>query len=151
MDFSFTEEQDMLRISARDFLARECPKARVRELGKDEEAMIAVWHRMAELGWMGLVFPEEYGGMAASFMDLVILMEEMGRNILPGPFFSTIALCALGLLEYGSRDQKARFLPRIARARLLGFRSGRVIRQNQSFRSGTSCCVEGKGLHYPGA
>ena len=115
MDFSFTEEQDMLRVSARNFLAKECPKARVRELDKDERGYDPqVWHRMAELGWMGLVFPEEYGGMAASFMDLVILMEEMGRNILPGPFFSTIALCALPLLEYGSSDQKARFLPRIA-------------------------------------
>jgi len=114
MDFSFTEEQDMLRISARDFLAKECPKARVRELNKDEIGYDPqVWHRMAELGWMGLVFPEEYGGMAASFMDLVILMEEMGRTILPGPFFSTIALCALALLEYGSSDQKARFLPQI--------------------------------------
>jgi len=54
---------------------------------------------MAKLGWMGLIFPEEYGGMGASFMDLVILMEEMGRNIVPAPFFSTIALCALPLLE----------------------------------------------------
>jgi len=114
MDFSFTEEQDMLRISARDFLAEECAKTKVRELSQDEIGYDRqVWHRMAELGWMGLVFPEEYGGMAASFLNLVILMEEMGRNILPGPFFSTIALCALPLLEYGSRDQKARFLPRI--------------------------------------
>jgi alkylation response protein AidB-like acyl-CoA dehydrogenase len=114
MDFSFTEEQDMLRISARDFLAKECPKVKVRELGKDERGYDAeVWHRMAELGWMGLTFPEEYGGMAGSFMDLVILMEEMGRNILPGPFFSTIALCALPLLEYGNTDQKVEFLPRI--------------------------------------
>ena len=116
MDFSFTEEQDMLRISARDFLAKECPKARVRDLGKDEIGYDPqVWRRMAELGWMGLVFPEEYGGTAASFMDLVILMEEMGRSILPGPFFSTVALCALPLLEYGSGDQKASFLPQIAR------------------------------------
>ena len=115
MDFSFTEEQDMLRISARDFLAKECPKTRVRELDRDERGYDPqMWHRMAELGWMGLVLPEEYGGTAAGFMDLVILMEEMGRNILPGPFFSTIALCALPLLEYGSGGQKARFLPQIA-------------------------------------
>jgi len=115
MDFSFTEEQDMLRVSARDFLAKECPRAKVRELDKDERGYDPqVWRRMAELGWMALVFPEEYGGTAASFMDLVILMEEMGRNILPGPFFSTIALCALPLLEYGSSDQKVRFLPQIA-------------------------------------
>jgi len=116
MDFSFTEEQEMLQMLARDFLAKECPKAKVREMDKDERGYDPqMWHSMAELGWMGLIFPEEYGGMDASFMDLVILMEEMGRNILPGPFFSTIALCALPVLEYGSTEQKIKFLPRIAK------------------------------------
>jgi alkylation response protein AidB-like acyl-CoA dehydrogenase len=116
MDFSFTEEQDMLRVSARDFLAKECAKAKVREMARDERGYDSqMWRRMAELGWMGLVFPEEYGGTGGSFMDLVILSEEMGRNILPGPFFSTVALCALPLLEYGSSEQKTRFLPQIAK------------------------------------
>jgi alkylation response protein AidB-like acyl-CoA dehydrogenase len=116
MDFSFTEEHDMLRISARNFLAKECPKAKVRELDRDERGHdLQMWHDMAGLGWMGLVFPEEYGGMGASFTGLVILMEEMGRNILPGPFFSTIGLCALPILEYGSSEQKAKFLPQIAK------------------------------------
>ena len=116
MDFSFTEEQDMLRISARDFLTKECPKAKVREMDSDERGYDPqMWRSMAELGWMGLIFPEEYGGMRGSFMDLVILMEEMGRNILPGPYFSTIALCALPLLEYGSSEQKTRLLPQIAK------------------------------------
>jgi len=116
MDFIFTEEQEMLRILAGDFLAKECPKAKIRDVDKDERGYDPqMWHSMAELGWMGLIFPEEYGGMGASFMDLVILMEEMGRNILPGPFFSTIALCALPLLEYGSSEQKTKFLPRIAK------------------------------------
>ncbi|MCK5124299.1 MAG: acyl-CoA/acyl-ACP dehydrogenase [Dehalococcoidia bacterium] len=116
MDFSFTEEQDMLRILARDFLVKECPKAEVREMTKDERGYDPqMWRSMAGLGWMGLIFPEEYGGMRASFMDLVILMEEMGRNILPGPYFSTIALCALPLFEYGSSEQKIKFLPQIAK------------------------------------
>jgi alkylation response protein AidB-like acyl-CoA dehydrogenase len=116
MDFSLTEEQEMLRILARDFLAKECPKAKVREMDKDGKGYDPqLWRSMAELGWMGLTFPEEYGGMAASFMDLVVLMEEMGKNILPGPFFSTIALCALPVLEYGSSEQKTKFLPQIAR------------------------------------
>ena len=116
MDFSLTEEQEMLRILARDFLAKECPKAKVREMDKDGKGYDPqLWRSMAELGWTGLTFPEEYGGMAASFMDLVVLMEEMGRNILPGPFFSTIALCALPLFEYGSNEQKTKFLPQIAR------------------------------------
>ncbi len=116
MDFGFTEEQDMLRISARDFLAKECPKAKVREMSKDERGYDAqMWCSMASLGWLGLILPEEYGGTGASFVDLVILMEEMGRNILPGPFFSTVALCALPLLEYGSSEQKNRFLSQIAK------------------------------------
>jgi alkylation response protein AidB-like acyl-CoA dehydrogenase len=116
MDFSLTEEQDMLRISARDFLAKECPKAKVREMYKDERGYdTQMWLSMAELGWMGLIFPEEYGGMAANFLDLVILMEEIGRNILPGPYFSTVALCALPLLEYGNSDQKTNFLRHIAK------------------------------------
>jgi len=116
MDFSFAEEQDMLRISARDFLAKECPKAKVRVMDTDESGYDPqMWRSMAELGWMGLIFPEEYGGMRGSFMDMVILMEEMGRNILPGPYFSTIALCALPLLEYGNIEQKTKFLPQIAK------------------------------------
>src|SRR5512136_2859329 len=116
MDFNFTEEQDMLRMSARDFLAKECPKAKVRDMDKYEGGYDPqMWHHMAELGWMGLVLAEEYGGMGASFMDLVILTEEMGRNIVPGPFFSTVALGALPLLEYGNSEQKKSFLPEIAK------------------------------------
>lgn len=116
MDFGFTEQQDMLRTTARDFLARECPKAKVREIDKDERGYDPrMWHGMAALGWMGLTFPEEYDGMGASFIDLVILVEEMGRNIMPGPFFPTIALCALPLLEYGNSKQKNEYLPQISR------------------------------------
>ena len=155
MDFSFTEEQDMLRISARDFLAKECPKAKVREMTEDERGYdVQMWHSMAELGWMGLVFPEEYGGMAASLMDLVILMEEMGRNILPGPFFSTIALCALPLLEYGSSEQKTKFLPQIAKGEAiwtfaLAESSGRYEASEIKLRAvlgGTNYVLEGHKL-----
>jgi alkylation response protein AidB-like acyl-CoA dehydrogenase len=155
MDFSFTEQQGMLRISARDFLAKECPKSRVREMAKDERGYdVQMWRSMAELGWMGLVFPEEYGGMNAGFMDLVILMEEMGRNILPGPFFSTIALCALPLLEYGSSDQKTEFLPRIIKGEAvwtlaLAESSGRYKASEIKLRAvlkGTDYVLEGHKL-----
>jgi len=155
MDFSFTEEQDMLRMSARDFLAKECPKSKVREMDKDERGYDPqIWHRMAELGWMGLVFPEEYGGMGAGFMDLVILMEEMGRNILPSPFFSTVALCALPLLEYGSSEQKAKFLPQVAKGEAiwafgLAESSGRYEASEVGLRAvlkGTDYVLEGHKL-----
>jgi acyl-CoA dehydrogenase len=158
MDFSFTEEQDMLRISARDFLARECPKAKVRDVEKDEKGYDPqIWRHMAELGWMGLVLPEQYGGMGASFMDLTILMEEMGRNILPGPFFSTIALSALPLLEYGSSEQKTRFLPQIATGKAiwtfaLGESSGRYEPAEvklDAVLKGTDYILQGHKLFVP--
>ena len=74
-----------------------------------------LWQKMAELGWMGLVLPETYGGSGLSFVDLTILMEEMGRVLLPAPFFSSIALGALTLLETGSDEQRQQMLPRLAR------------------------------------
>lgn len=116
MDFNRTEQQTMLLTMARDFLASANPKSRIRELEKDEKGYDpGMWRRMAELGWMGLVLPEQYGGSGADFMDLVVLMEEMGRNLLPGPFFATVVLAALPILEYGNDEQKAKHLLPIAR------------------------------------
>jgi alkylation response protein AidB-like acyl-CoA dehydrogenase len=114
VNFNYTEQQNMLRTMAREFLAGECPKSRTRELEKDRKGYDpGTWKRMAELGWMGLLLPEEYEGSNADLMDLVVLMEEMGRNILPGPFFSTVALAALPIMDYGSKDQQSVHLPRI--------------------------------------
>jgi len=105
----------MLRTSARDFLTTECPKTLVRELEESEKGYSPeLWRKMAQLGWMGLVIPEEYGGMGMEFFDLTILIEEMGRNILPSPFFSTVVLGALPILSAGSDEQKKELLPRIA-------------------------------------
>jgi alkylation response protein AidB-like acyl-CoA dehydrogenase len=120
MDFSFTEEQEMLRTSARDFLLRECPKARVRELEESDKGYDPeMWEKMANLGWMGLVFPEEYNGTEGEFLDLVVLLQEMGRNILPSPFFSTVVSCSLPILQLGTREQKEKFLPKIASGDLI--------------------------------
>jgi alkylation response protein AidB-like acyl-CoA dehydrogenase len=121
MDIAFTEEQEMLRSTASDFLAKECPKTLVRELEEDEEKGYSpeVWKKMAELGWMGLVIPEEYDGMGMTFQDLAIILEEMGRNILPGPFFCTVVEGALPILDFGSDEQKSEFLPKIASGELI--------------------------------
>ena len=116
MDLGLSEEQEMLRESARGFLQKECPKRLVRQLDESDEGYSSeLWHKMAELGWMGLVFPEKYGGSGRSFLDLSVLLEEMGYNIVPGPFFSTVVLGGLTVLTAGSDEQKMEFLPRIAR------------------------------------
>ncbi len=120
MDFSLTELQEMLRTSARDFLKTNCPKSLVRAMAKDDNGYTTeLWQQMGEMGWMGLIIPEKYGGAEGSFLDLTILLEEMGRACLPGPFFSTVVLGGLSIIEAGSEEQKKDFLPKLAEGKLL--------------------------------
>ncbi|HLK10346.1 MAG TPA: acyl-CoA dehydrogenase family protein [Candidatus Binatia bacterium] len=118
MDFGFSEEQDLLRSSARDFLAKECPMTYVRRMMEDERGFTdAYWAKLTGLGWAGLVLPEEYGGAGLTFVDLVVVLEEMGRVVMPGPFFSTM-VGAVALREGGSEAQKQEYLPRVAAGEL---------------------------------
>ncbi|MBT3368421.1 MAG: acyl-CoA/acyl-ACP dehydrogenase [Nitrospina sp.] len=115
MDFSLTKEQEMLRKSVKAFFKKECPKDKVRELKTESKAYDPkMWKKMVKLGFQGLIIPEEFGGMEGDFIELTVFMEEMGRNIAPMPYFSTVALCALPIVAYGSDEQKAAILPGIA-------------------------------------
>lgn len=115
MDFDLNEEQEMLKTMARDFLSKECPKSLVREMVKDERGYPPeLWRKMAELGWLGLIFPKKYGGLGGSFLDLAVLLEEMGRACLPGPFFSTVILSGLFILNAGTEQQKRELLTKVA-------------------------------------
>ena len=120
MDFGLSEEQEMLRKMSRDFLENECPKSLVREMEDDEKGYSPeLWRKMAELGWMGLVFPEEYSGEGLSFLDLTVLIEELGRALVPGPYLSTVVYCGLSILAAGTDEQKREFLPKIAKGDLI--------------------------------
>ena len=120
MDYNLTEEQEMLRTSSRDFLTNECPKSLVREMQQDEKGYSPqLWSKMAELGWMALPIGEEYGGMGGSYLDFALLLEEMGRAALPGPFFSTVVLGGLTILEAGNEEQKNKLLSEVAEGKLL--------------------------------
>jgi alkylation response protein AidB-like acyl-CoA dehydrogenase len=115
MDFGFSEEQEMLRSSARDFLAKEAPTTYARKMMEDEVGFTDdLWKRMADLGWMGLILPEQYGGSGLDFVDLVVVLEEMGRVVLPGPFFSTVVLGGTALLEGAGDALKQGLLPKLA-------------------------------------
>jgi alkylation response protein AidB-like acyl-CoA dehydrogenase len=115
MDLGLNEEQEMLKKSAREFLSKECPKKLVRELDESDAGYPKdLWKKMSDLGWMGLAYPEKYGGNGGSFLDLAVLLEEMGYNILPGPFFSTVVLGGFTLLDAGSEEQKKQYLEKIA-------------------------------------
>ncbi len=115
MDLGFDESQQMLKTLAREFLEQECPTTLVRAMEEDERGYTPeLWSKIAELGWLGLTVPEQYGGLGLSYFDLALILEEMGRAMLPGPFFSTVVLGAMTLMEAGSDDQKQEYLPKVA-------------------------------------
>jgi alkylation response protein AidB-like acyl-CoA dehydrogenase len=115
MDFGFSEEQEMLRQSARQFLETECAMTYVRKMMEDDRGYAEdQWKKMAELGWLGLIIPEEFGGSSLNMVDLIVVLEEMGRVVMPGPFYATVILGATSLILGGTKAQQQQYLPKIA-------------------------------------
>lgn len=120
MDISFTQEQELIRDNARKFLARSCSSAVARTIRADQKGHSPrLWQDIAELGWMGLTTPETYGGCSGKFLDLVVLLEEMGRVCLPGPYLSCVVSAGYCLLAAASEDQKQAFFPGIAAGEII--------------------------------
>ena len=165
MDFNLSEEQEMLRKSAREFLEIECPKTFVREMEQDEKGYSPeLWKKMAELGWMGLIFPEEYDGMGSDILSLIILLEEMGRALLPEPFVPTVVYSGLPILHYGTEEQKKYFLLPIAQGKLImtlavtepETQFGEILSKakelgTRAVRNGDSYIINGTKLFVPNA
>jgi len=115
MDIGFSEEQELLRDTARKFLEGECTTKFVREMMATEQAVTdTFWQQLAENGWLGITYPEEDGGSGLGLVDLVVLMEEIGRAVMPGPFPATVLLGGAAIAEAGSAAQRREWLPRIA-------------------------------------
>src|SRR5215469_6691281 len=120
MDFGFSKEQEMLRDSARSLLEKECSSTVVRKLMEDETGYSPdFWKKMAELGWLGLIVPEAYGGAGLNYIDLVVILEEMGKVVLPSPFVWTV-LFGEAIARAGSEEHKKNLLPKIAAGELIG-------------------------------
>ena len=116
MNFAFTEEQEELRKTVRQFLESKSSEAAVREQMETESGYdAAVWSQMGEqMGLQGLIVPEEFGGSGFSYVELGIVLEEMGRALLCAPFFSTVVLAANTLIQSGDKAAQADHLPGIA-------------------------------------
>ena len=116
MNFAFSEEQEELRQTVRRFLEDKSPESEVRRLMETTEGYDeAVWKQMGqELGLQGLHIPEEFGGQGFSFIELGIVLEEMGRVLLCAPYYSSVVLAANAILNAGSDAQKQALLPGIA-------------------------------------
>jgi len=120
MDLGFSEVQQMLKSSAQEFLSQECPLTLVRAMEEDSSGENdQLWRQIAGLGWTGVAFPESYGGTGGDFLDLAVLLEEMGRALCPSPFFSTVVLGGMTVLDAGSDAQKQDIVTRICDGQLL--------------------------------
>ncbi len=120
MDLGLDEQQELLKNFARDFLEKECPESLVREMEEDEKGYSPdLWGKMAQQGWMGLIIPDDYGGTGMKLCELVVLLEEFGRFLVPGPYIPTVVLGAVTIMEGGSEEQKQQLLPKIAAGELI--------------------------------
>jgi alkylation response protein AidB-like acyl-CoA dehydrogenase len=116
MEFGLNESQVLLKANARKFFAVECPMEEVRRLMETQTAHDpALWSKMVDQGYTGIIFPEECGGIGLGKVELILLMEEAGRALLPGPFFSTVALAGSVLDAIATPEQKKRYLSPICR------------------------------------
>lgn len=115
MKYDLSVDQKLVKDSARGFFAKEWNSALTREMAEDHNGYEEdLWKKMAELGWMGLLVPKQYGHSEMTFIDMAVLLYEMGYARFPGPFFSTAVVGVLALLEAGNDEQKQRLLPGVA-------------------------------------
>ena len=116
MQFGLTESQEFLKNSARQFFAGECPSAEMRRLlGTDTAYDASLWSKLADQGYTGIIYPEAYGGVGLGKVELMLLMEEAGRALLPGPFFSTVVLAGPVLDAVGTPAHKKQYLEPICK------------------------------------
>jgi alkylation response protein AidB-like acyl-CoA dehydrogenase len=115
MDLSLNESQKMLKSAARDYLKNECTWTAMKKLDQSDNGFSPeLWRQIADMGWLGMIFPEAYGGMDSSLHDLAIIYEEMGQALVPGVFFSSSVLCGTIITEMGTAAQKQQYLPSIS-------------------------------------
>jgi len=119
MDFTLNEEQEMFRDMARKFFEAECDVSMVRKIEASDSGHIPeLWAKMAELGWFGIIIPEEYDGIDLSLLEVAILFEEVGRAAFDSPMMCTL-MGTLAILEGGNEEQKKKLLPEIAMGELI--------------------------------
>jgi len=121
MNFDFSEEQKLLQSTARDYLAEHSSLAHVREIFEaDAGYSEKLWKGVAELGWLGVAIPEEYGGAGYGYLELAMIAAEIGQALAPIPFGSTVYLAAEAITREGSDEQKKKYLTGIASGDLIG-------------------------------
>ncbi|SFP84867.1 Acyl-CoA dehydrogenase [Actinomadura madurae] len=120
MDLSLTEDQELIASTARELLESRAAVAGVRALGDDPAGYsAALWKEMVELGWTGLPFPEEHGGVGGDFLDVCLLFEQLGHAQVPSPLLTSVACCGMPVARFGTSAQKQRWLDAIANGEIV--------------------------------
>ena len=121
MNFEFSDEQNLLRDQAQGFLKDNCPPAVVRRVLEGDELYAEdLWRQVVEMGWTATVIPEEFGGLGLSYLELVVIAEELGRCLAPIPFSSSVYLATEAILAAGTQAQKEQWLPKLAAGEVIG-------------------------------
>jgi acyl-CoA dehydrogenase len=120
LDLEFTDDQTELRRSVRGFLERECPPALVRRVVETGEPAVDLWTAMTKLDWPALAVPEEFGGIGLSFVEVAVVVEELGACIAPGPYLATVTQFVPAVREAGTEEQRRRFLGAVASGAITG-------------------------------
>jgi alkylation response protein AidB-like acyl-CoA dehydrogenase len=159
VNLGFSEEQEIMRQTTRRFMAHECPPSLVRELLDSETGhSLELWRKIADMGWLGMVFPEEYGGVGCSLLDLSVMSEEFGKALLPGTFYSTMT-GALAIFNGGTEAQKSHFLPLVSQGEALmslaltepGGSYNPAFITTRALRQGNGWVINGTKLFVPDA
>ncbi len=121
MNFEFSQDQELLREQARGFLDENCSLSDVRKILEGSESYDSgLWSKIADLGWLSTVIPEEHGGLGLTYYELSVIAEELGRAIAPVPFSSSVYLAAEALMLAGSSSQQQKWLPKLAIGEAIG-------------------------------
>jgi acyl-CoA dehydrogenase len=153
MPMILNDEQNMLRDSAKDFCANSAPIAQLRKLRDDDHPDgfdRATWAKMVELGWAGIPFPEEHGGLAFGYKGLGVVTEETGRTLTASPLYATVWVSGTAIDQGGSDAQKAQLLPAIAEGRLLMALAIEESHRHDPYRIATTAKKTGSGYRIDG-
>lgn len=120
MQFDFGEQQEEFRQEARRFLTAECPPDRVRKAVEGGGFDRALWQGVAEMGFLGIAIPEEHGGLGLGYLELCAVAEEFGRALAPLPVLSSVYLAAEAIKSFGTPEQQAAWLPKLAAGAAIG-------------------------------
>ncbi|MGO9605171.1 MAG: acyl-CoA dehydrogenase family protein [Candidatus Binataceae bacterium] len=154
MALVLNSEQTMLRDNARGFLSKNAPIAHLRQLrdGHDQTGFSRkLWKEFAEMGWAGILVPQEYEGLGLGHVEAGVVMEELGRTLTPSPFLATSLLAATAIARAGSEAQKRAYLPRIAAGELIATLAVDEAAKHRPERTALSATRSGNGFVLKGA